>query len=100
MKPTQLEEDGTRSFAATDDDFLACTFNKFQDERGLLDRSSAYGAAHEVVRKWNHLSPEQANMYLSHRFDQQFDKLDPNKNKFISVDEMYGLVRDLYADRQ
>ena len=93
MKPTQREENGARSGAAAHDDFLACTFGKYENEHGLLDRPSALGAMQEVVRHTLHLSQGQTNHFLMRRFDAAFDEKDPNKNKMISVDEMYDLVK-------
>ena len=57
MKPTQLEaDDGSRSTAATDDDFLACTFNKFADEDGMFDKNAAMGAVVEIMKEWKYHS--------------------------------------------
>ena len=98
MKPTQEEENGVRSSAATDDDFLAVVFSKYQDENGNMDRPQAYGAAAEVLGSWMHKSSAQMNKIMSFEFDQKFNDLDPNNNKKIAVDEMYGLIRELYKE--
>ena len=97
MKPTQLEEDGSRSSAAAEDDFLACTFNKYADGRGLLNKSDAWGAARDVLAKFRHVPRWEAEKLLAQNFDQVWDHFAPNKRQYVSSDEMYRVVSDLEA---
>ena len=98
MKPTQEEENGARSDAAATDEFEGTVFKKYADSNGILDRSAALGAVQEIVAKWDHLSPAQTNYYLRKRFDRAYDdfSLSGKTDKPVSVDEMYGLVNQVY----
>ena len=99
MVPTQKEENGARSIAAEDDDFMNCTFKKYANKQGLFSRYDALGAANEIIGTWKHLSNMQVNDYMANgKFDKAYDQFDPNGNGLIAFGEMYRLIKILYKE--
>ena len=96
MLPTQLEEDGSRSYKAAQDEEMKVVFSKNRNENGLFTRQAAYGAAHEMMMRWKHLSAEQANIFLSRTFDAAYNDFDVLDNGYIAEDEMYKLISQVY----
>ena len=96
MLPTQLEEDGSRSSKAAEDEEMKVVFSKNRDENGLFSRNAAFGAAHEMMMRWKHLSAEQANVFLSRTFDPSYNDFDVLGNGRIAEDEMYKLISQVY----
>ena len=56
MMPTQLEEDGSRSIKPDEDDEIKVALSKNASPENLFSRANAYGAAHDVMKRWNGLS--------------------------------------------
>ena len=84
MMPTQLEENGSRSDAANQDDEIKVALSKNVGEGNLFSRNAAWGAAHDVVKRWKHLSGFQANEFLENRFNKAFDAIDVLHNGNIA----------------
>ena len=98
MKPTQEYENGARSFAAEDDDFMTCAFKKYMNPQGLFTRYDALGAAQEIIGTWMHMSQMEVNDYLAGGlFDAAYDHYDIGKNGQIAFGEMYGLIKTIYS---
>ena len=100
MKPTQQEEDGTRSIAADDDTVMKCMFEKYAD-KGLLTKADALGATQELVSQWKHLNARQTTAWLKEndRFEKAFEHYDILKNDKVAFNEMYGLVKMVWNSK-
>ena len=75
---------------------MKVVFSKNRDDQGLFTRNAAFGAAHEMMMRWKHLSAEQANVFLSRTFDAAYNDFDVLNNGHIAEDEMYKLIAQVY----
>ena len=55
----------------------------------ILTKDKAYQASVDIIMKWNDLPEQNANKYLSDKFDKTWKKFDVNLQGFIDTTEAY-----------
>ena len=61
----------------------------------VLTRDNAWLASKEVVQKWNHMKPAEAEEYLNRNFDRVWEHYDLNNAGLIRVGEAYNFEKSL-----
>ena len=91
--------------AAEDDDYMKSVFDQYKipgkDKHGnlsgfdILTKEKAQSASLDIIMKWNDLPEQNANKYLSEKFDKTWKKFDVNVQGFIDTNEAFQFERQL-----
>ena len=87
-KMNQIGNTSRMHSAAEDEDYMKTVFDQYQipgkDKHGnpsgidILTKEKAYQASVDIIMKWNDLPEQNANKYLSDKFDKTWKKFDVN----------------------